>query len=115
MIDGKTAELTYTFGFTAKKKQTPRAVLVEDVTGASAVPLVEDQSPTLEAGGYWKGESTPRRAGDPSLVWLSTPGNTEKVFKFTITLADGRVEEIYQASLWSGQMKPVIKQALKLP
>ena len=114
MIDGDKAELTYVFGFTSKSNQALRAVTVEDVTGPTAVTLVEDPNLTFDTTGYWKGESTPRRAGDSSLDWLSAPGDTEKIFRFEIIFADGGVEEIYQASIWSGQTKPLVKKALKL-
>ena len=115
MIDGDKAELTYVFGFTSKTNQALRAVTVEDVTGATAVTLVDDPNLTFDTTGYWKGESTPRRAGDSSLDWLSVPGDTEKIFRFKITFADGAVEEIYQASIWKGQTKPLVRKALKAP
>jgi hypothetical protein len=114
MVDAEKSELTYTFGFTEKNGKTPMRVTVEDVTGATAVELVADLSPSISADGYWKGVSSARKAGDSSLAWLHEPGNTEKVFRFTIILNDGRTEEIFQASIWPGQSKPIIKRALKL-
>ena len=88
-------------------------VVVEDVTGPVAVVLATDLFPSVDPAGYWKGTSSPREAGDESLAWLNEPGATEKVFRFTITLNDGRVIEVYQASVWSAASKPVIKRTLK--
>lgn len=114
MVDPEKAELTYGFGFTEKHKNTPRKVIVEDVTLPDAVPMVTDEAPSLDPSGYWKGATSPKKPGDPSLKWLLAEGNTEKVFKFSITLADGRTEEIYQASIWSGQMKPLVRKSLQI-
>jgi hypothetical protein len=114
MVDGVKSELIYTFGFTERNRKTPMRVIVEDVTNSAAVALVTDLFPSISSDGYWKGQSSARKAGDASLEWLYEPGNTEKVFRFTITLNDGSTEEIYQASVWPGQSKPVIKNALKL-
>ena len=114
MIDGEKAELVYTFGFTEKNRKTPLRVVVEDVTESDAVLLVTDQFPGLGSDGYWKGTSSGLKAGDISLLWLYRPGDTEKVFRFTITLSDGRTEEIYQASIWPSEAKPLVKQALRI-
>lgn len=113
MVDGEKAALTYTFGFTARSGITIQRVMVEDVTGPTAVRLVDDSSPVLESR-YWKGFSSPKSARDDTLAWLQSSGNTEKVFRFTITFTDGEIESIYQASIWSGQSKPIIRKALKI-
>lgn len=113
MVNDEKAELTYTFGFSALSGRSLKRVVVEDVSGPTAVRLVDDASPVLDSR-YWKGFSTPRRAGDETLGWLHAPGNTEKVFRFVITFADGETESIYQASIWRGQSKPIIRKALKI-
>jgi hypothetical protein len=112
MLDGKAKEVTYAFGFTEKKRETPRSVKVEDVTGSSAELLVEDKLPQLEATGFWKGSAKPRGKGDSGLSWLNEAGDTTKVFRFTIVTADGRELVMYQASVWSGASKPLIRQAI---
>jgi hypothetical protein len=112
MLDGQAKEITYAFGFTEKKRETPRSIKVEDVTGSSAELLVEDKSPRLDAKGYWKGSATPRKKGDPGLSWLNEAGDTTKVFRFTIATADGRELVMHQASVWGGASKPMIRQML---
>ena len=112
MLDGAKSELVYGFGFTEKKGRTPKKVVVEDVTGPYPVTMVVDDSPELGSTGYWKGSSSPKKAGDQSLDWVLIGGNTEKVFQFTITTSDSRVLIIHQASIWPAQAKPIIRKTL---
>lgn len=112
MLDGQAKEITYAFGFTEKKRETPRSVKVEDVTGSTAELLVEDKSPRLDAKGYWKGSARPRKKGDAGLSWLNEAGDTTKVFRFTIVTSDGRQLVMHQASVWSGTSKPMLRQVL---
>ncbi|GAA5162161.1 hypothetical protein [Viridibacterium curvum] len=114
LINREKLELVYTFGFTEKNKSTPKKVVVEDVTGTEAVQLVQDDTPALVAHGYWIGSSTPRKSNDPSIAWLAQNGDTEKVFRFTIHTADGRVLVLHQASVWSGAAKPPLRQMLNM-
>lgn len=112
ILDGEKKELVYTFGFTEKKAEALRSVEVADVTGPSVEVLVVDSAPTLSPKDYWKGDAKPHAKGDPSLSWLSSPGNTLKVFRFTITTASGRQLVMHQASVWSGSSKPMIQQLM---
>jgi hypothetical protein len=111
-LDGQAKAITYAFGFTEKKRETPRLVKVEDVTGSTAELLVEDNSPRLNADGFWKGSAIPRKKGDAGLSWLKEAGDTTKVFRFTIVTADGRQLVMHQASVWSGTSKPLLRQVL---
>lgn len=113
MIDADNAEITYMFGFTSKSGKPLQRVTVEDVTGRTAVPLVDDKSPALDSR-YWKGYSAPSKVGGDTLAWLQVSGNTEKVFRFIITFTDGQTETIYQASVWSDQAKSLAKKAVKM-
>jgi hypothetical protein len=70
MVSSDEASLTYTFGFTSKTKAVPRKVVVEDVTGPYPVLMVSDPKPVLDTKGYWKGSSSPKKAGDQTLDWL---------------------------------------------
>jgi hypothetical protein len=112
VLKSQEREIVYTFGFTEKKRETPRSVRVEDVTGPTAELLVEDKSPQLDAHGYWKGSATPRKRGDAGLSWLNEAGDTTKVFRFTIVTADERELVMHQASVWSGDSKTLLRQLL---
>lgn len=105
--DGK---LTFTFGFTTKRPL--KKVVVEDVTEARAVPLVEDNSPSVD-GTYWKGDAAPRPMARDTLPWLYARGDTTKVFRFTITLADQpQPEVLYQPSVYARAVKRQLLQMI---
>jgi hypothetical protein len=112
LIDAENRELVYTFGFREKKKAAPRSVVVEDVSGDTSEVLVADLAPELDSNGSWKGNSIPRRRFDPSLGWATDLGDTIKVFRFTIILADGRPFILHQASIWSGAAKQFVREIL---
>jgi hypothetical protein len=112
MLEGANHALTYAFGFSEKKSERPESVKIEDVTGTESEVLVLDSAPVLGKEAYWKGTSTPRKKGDPSLAWLTEPGDTMKVFRFTIVTADGRELVMYQASVWGSASKPLVRKIL---
>lgn len=100
--------LTYTFGLTSEK--AVKKVVVEDVTGAKAVRLVEDNAPVL-ADGYWNGDSSPLAISKTTLPWLYERGDTTKVFRFTVTLAD-KTEPVvlHQPAVYAGGIKDQLLQ-----
>ena len=112
VLDEDKREITYTFGFIEKKAAAPRSVRVEDVTGETAEILVIDTAPEITPSGYWQGNTMPRRNGDSSLGWLLDNADTYKVFRFSITTADGRPVVIYQAAMWPANAKPLIRTIL---
>ena len=111
-LDAANRELFFTFGFREKKKAAPRSVTVEDVSGDSALVLVADSAPELDGNGSWKGNSAPYRRFDPPLGWLTDLGDTIKVFRFTIVLADGRPFILHQAAIWAGAQKQFVREIL---
>ena len=96
-------KLIWGFDFTTKK--TPTKVVVEDVSGKSAIVLVEDSKPKLN-GHDWTGNATPVALSKEESPWLFEPGDTTKVFRFTITL-EGNPEPvvIYQPAVYTEQTK----------
>lgn len=112
LLHGAMREISYTFGFTEKKGERPQEVMVEDVTGDQAQRLVVDRNPQLSSNRYWKGDAAPMHKGDPALDWVDQPGDTIKVFRFTITTADGRQLVMYQASVWPGAAKGLVRMVL---
>jgi hypothetical protein len=114
VLDEDKREITYTFAFIEKKAAVPRSVRVDDVTGETAEILVIDTAPEITPSGYWQGNTMPRRKGDSSLDWLSDNGDTYKVFRFSITTADGRPLVIYQAAMWPADAKPLIRTILNV-
>ena len=103
--DGK---LIFTFGFDAKA--TPSKVVVEDVTGTTAVVLVEDSAPALKED-YWKGDAAPLPLSKSGVPWIFERGDTTKVFRFTVTLPDRDVPVVlYQPAVYGGATKKQLQK-----
>ena len=103
--------LVFTFGFDSSVKL--EKVVVEDVSGTSAVVLVNDPSPTPKSG-YWKGDAAPLPLNKTSIPWIWEKGDTTKVFRFTVSVV-GRAEpiEIFQPAIYSGRTKKQLQQFAK--
>jgi hypothetical protein len=96
-------KLIWAFDFTSKK--APTKVLVEDISGVSAVVLVDDSSPKLKDH-EWSGSATPVDLSKSGSPWLFERGDTTKVFRFTVTLK-GKAEPIviYQPAIYPEETK----------
>jgi hypothetical protein len=112
VADHEKQEIVYVFGFREKKGRTPRAVMVEDVTGSEAAVLVDDPAPRLSRDGYWTGKAAPQRKGNPWLAWLADAGDTFKIYRLTITTADGRKLVLFQATVFGTALKATFRQML---
>ncbi len=101
-------KLIWAFNFTSKK--APTKVLIEDISGKSAVVLVDDSAPKLK-GHDWTGNATPVSLSKSDCPWLFEPGDTTKVFRFTITLK-GKPEPvvIYQPAVYPEAAKQLLRQ-----
>jgi hypothetical protein len=104
-------KIVYTFAFTDSRRRPLRSVRVEDVSDDIAVPLVEDAPPEASATGQWRGETTPIPSGDPRLGWLATISNTVRVYRFTLTFADGQTLVLHQGALYPAPLKSAVRQA----
>jgi hypothetical protein len=105
-------KIVYIFEFTDAKKRALRNVKVEDESDAAPVMVLESTQPTLSATGQWKGESEPLTLSDPRLGWMATLPNTLRVFRVTVTFADGRTQVIHQGSFFPAVMKSAVRQTL---
>ena len=103
--DGK---LIWAFDFASKK--APTKVVVEDVSGKSAILLVEDSTPKFD-GGHWTGEATPVALTKSGCPWLFEPGDSTKVFRFSVWLR-GKPEPvvIYQPAVYPEETKKQLQQ-----
>jgi len=102
-------KLIWAFDFSSKKP--PTKVVVEDVSGKSAIVLVVDAAPKLDGEHCWSGAATPVALSKSASPWLFEPGDTTKVFRFTITLA-GKTEPavIYQPAIYPEVSKKRLRQ-----
>jgi hypothetical protein len=102
--------LVWTFDFTSKQPVT--RVVVEDVSGASAVVLVKDAAPKLE-GDHWKGQAAPVALNKIACPWLFEIGDTTKVFRFSVTLkGQAKPVILYQPAIYPETTKTKVQQTL---
>ena len=101
-------KLVWAFDFTSKTPLTK--VVVEDVSGKSAIVLVDDAAPKLD-GDHWKGEAAPVALSKSGCPWLFESGGTTKVFRFTVTLqgTPGPVI-IFQPAVYPEETKKQLRQ-----
>jgi len=118
----------YSFALKWKDADSPTSVIVEDVTDAEAVVLVNDAAPHLTntpwAGSYatifraprntprcyWVGVSPVLQLWDPNLGWLQTKQDTVRIYRFNVTTASGNSFQLYQAKNYcSGYLSDIQK------
>ena len=118
----------YSFALKWKNADSPTSVIVEDVTDADAVVLVNDATPQLTntpwAGSYatifraqrnaphcyWVGVSPVLPLSDPHLGWLQTKQDTVRIYRFNVTTASGNSFQLYQAKNYcSGYLSDIQK------
>lgn len=103
--------LVYVFKFLVKNGATPRRVLVADLTDDPAELIVDDHAPQL-TNGHWVAERVDRDPrGDPTLAWLGTVDDSMRIYRFTVTLADGTVVVLDQPVSYPGYLKGAIRKA----
>ena len=104
LTDKEKKELTYRFLFKVVSNQDPKKVVVQDISEGNPEVLVTDTHPILR-GGYWGGQSAPKTKDDPQVSFLRNDRDSIRVYRFTITLADGREVVVDQALFYFGIMK----------
>jgi hypothetical protein len=103
-------KLIYGFHLSDSRGRALRRIRVEDVSDDTPILLVDDAQPALKDK-KWLGGSKPFEPGDPAVAWVSTITNSLRVFRFTVTLPDGRDVVLLQGSMFLNPMKAVIRQA----
>jgi len=86
-----------------------RAIRVEDVTDATAEQVFEDLQPKLVKR-VWTGKSGALSADDPSLKWISYVSDSTRIYRFTLTLADGRKVVLHQLAMTPSWIKTKIRE-----
>jgi len=104
-------KLIWSFDFISRR--APTRVLVEDISGPSAIVLVEDSAPKRE-GSRWSGGAAPVELSRVGCPWLYEPGNTTKVFRFTVALK-GKAEPvvIHQPAIYTAETKRQLQQMVR--
>lgn len=102
----------YVFSCTDSRNRALRRVQVEDVSDAAPLSLVDDAKPQPAAGGKWLGETPSLAWNDPKIMWLATISNSLRVYRFTLTFADGRTLVLLQGSFFPASLKGVVRQTM---
>lgn len=113
MVQGN--DLSYNFGVACESK--PIGIVVEDVTAATAIRLVEQfpvEGAELGEDGRWlwfgRGGEV---AMDPRTVpWVLKDGETSFVFRIFVEMEDGSRAEIYQPAVFGEDFKMEIRGRL---
>jgi len=105
-------KIVYVFKFTDSRRRALRSVRVDDVSDTAVAKLVDDAQPQLSPAGQWHRETEALEMSDPRLEWLGTISNSLRVFRFTLTLADGQTLVLHQGALYPAALKAAVRQAL---
>ena len=100
-----------------KKGRVPRRILVEDLSGDTPIVVVDDRHPKLEndkngVPRYWKWIVSVGKATNPDIQWLADEDETVKVYRYTVTAADGTTTSLLQAAIYPPPMKDIFRKAL---
>lgn len=88
--------------------KTLQSVKVEDVSETAPVLLFEDAQPKV-VDRIWTGRSRLFAADDSSLKWVTYVSDSVRVYRFTLTLTDGRKLVLHQPSMVPGWIKMTIR------
>ena len=110
--DSKSTSLIFTFGLRASTVALPTHIVVEDVSGAKAITVIDDGTPKFEKD-YWKGNAAPVVLSEANTPWLFDGKPTIKVFKITISVKDAEDVIMYQPSWYATESKAMIIEILK--
>lgn len=111
--DTEQKQLQYLFAFHYKGSVPLKSVFVEDVTDDHPIKMVEDSSPALVEQ-RWTATSRMFGPDEDALSWVAHLDNSMRVYRFTITRADGSKIVLDQGWLVPGWAKTVMRRALGL-
>lgn len=114
--DGRPPRFVWSFAIELLRDVKPTHVSIDDVTGKTAIALVDDGSPMIKTFGKepaWLGEQISEciiQREAPCSAWLFRSGMQWFVFRATVTFDDGSTEVLYQAAAFEpDRMGPVFK------
>jgi hypothetical protein len=112
-LETEQKKLQYLFAFHDKSAVPLKAVLVEDVSDEKSILMVDDQDPKL-VNERWTATSRMFGADEDALIWVGHLGDTMRVYRFTITKADGSKVILDQGWMVPGWAKVPMRRALGL-
>jgi hypothetical protein len=104
-------KISYAFGIHVDSPTPPKHVRVEDVSDEQPILLLEDASPQLNKQ-YWRAQSAWYGVDAPEINWVTFLGESVRVYRFTITAADGRTVVLHQGMVVPAFQKVMMRHLL---
>jgi hypothetical protein len=90
----------------------PSSILVDDVSEAPILSILEDKAPKMIKNDHWVGTSMPYNPADVHLAWVTTLDNGVRVFRFTVKLTDGTTHVLRLPILMPANTKGIFRYEL---
>jgi len=110
-IDSKLKQARYGFGFVVKTNQAPKKIIVEDVSDETPVTWAVDTQPELKDR-HWIWDTRFFEPTEKNLQWVYQLDGSVRIFRFTITTADGRTLVMYGATNYIAMVKTYYRMLL---
>ncbi|HVU25114.1 MAG TPA: hypothetical protein VHE13_13385 [Opitutus sp.] len=107
----KDKTLIYLLRFFVAKGESLGSVKVEDVSDETPFVLVEDAHPEIK-NGEWRGVSRAYKLEDPEMRWVGYLDQSFRVYRFTVTLGDGRTVVLHEGVMIPGFGKAMLRRVL---
>ncbi|HYY27963.1 MAG TPA: hypothetical protein VE860_08475 [Chthoniobacterales bacterium] len=104
--------LRWTFSIRPTQPIGLSSIQIDDVSGLSPLPLVNDVSPQL-ANGQWNEIGGLMDLSSPGVQWLFEPGATVRVFRLTFAWLDGRNDVLEQSVPYSDDAKKLMRATVR--
>jgi hypothetical protein len=113
-------DLYLLFSLYSKNGSLPRRVIVEDVAGTEPELFVDDHNPEFVADPRnptvgtrtWAWKMGPLIRTNWRPTWFHDPDESVRVYRFTVTTADGRTVVLYQGTSYPAPVKAFILKSL---
>jgi hypothetical protein len=93
----------------SQRGKSLQSLRIEDVTDTEALLVFEDQHPAFTER-VWEGKTGALSLEEPSLQWLSYVSDSMRIYRFTLTMADGRKVVLHQLAMMPGWVKTKIRE-----
>ena len=102
----------WSFVISPKQAAMLNAVRIEDVSDPTPLLLVNDVAPQLEEG-KWAEKAGLMDLSSGNTRWLFKPGETVRIFRFTISEPEGQNYVLYQGVQYSPASKEAIRALVR--
>ena len=101
-------EVNYEFGLVANREPELSRIQVDDVSDDKAVSLIDDRNPKFTMR-HWSAKTETIGADDPRMKWVYSITSSFRVYRYTLTHADGHTVSFYHVTMYP----PFIKAAIR--